>query len=83
MMLILEKSFGVERLIDLERTADSLNGQLRVMRWKWHRAKAESLSMRLWRNLMSLKGGQEFMSDVCNQRARPNTRMVFHADPRT
>ena len=36
---------------------------------------------RLWRNLVSLKGGQEYMSTVCNRRARPNTKVVFHVDP--
>ena len=28
------------------------------------------------------KGGQEFMSAVCNRRARPNTKLVSYADPR-
>ena len=81
-MPTLGKSFGTERLIDLERTVDSLNGQLRKMQWDLYRAKAEPLPVRLWRNLVSLKGGQEFMSAVCNRRARPNTKMVSYADPR-
>jgi hypothetical protein len=76
------RSLGADRLVDLERTVDSLNGQLREMQWELYRAKAEPLSMRLWRNLVSSKGGREFMSAVCNRRARPNTRMVVHADPR-
>ena len=76
------RSFGTERLVDLERTVNSLNGQLREMQWKLHRAKAEPLPVRLWRNLVSLKGGQEFMSAVCDRRARPNTKMVSHVDPR-
>jgi len=76
------KSFGTARLVDLERTVDSLNGQLREMQWDLYRAKAEPLPVRLWRNLVSLKGGQEFMSAVCNRCARPNTKVVSHADPR-
>jgi hypothetical protein len=81
-MLTAGRSLGTERLVDLERTVDSLNGQLREMQWKLYRAKAaEPLPVRLWRNLVSLKGGQEFMSAVCNRRARPNTKMVSHADP--
>ena len=76
------RSLGAERLIDLERTVDSLNGQLRKMQWDLYRAKAEPLPVRLWRNLVSVKSGQEFMSAVCNQCARPNTKMVSHADPR-
>ena len=81
-MLTAGRIFEADRLVDLERTVDSLNGQLREMQWELYRAKAEPLSMRLWRNLVSPKGGREFMSAVCNRRARPNTRMVVHADSR-
>jgi hypothetical protein len=82
MMHAAGRSFGTERLVDLERTVDFLNGQLRNMQWELYRAKAEPLPVRLWRSLVSLKGGQEFMSAVCNRCARPNTKMVSHADPR-
>ena len=81
-MLTFRKVFGTERLIDLERTVDSLNGQLRKMQWDLYRAKSEPLPVRLWRNLVSLKGGQEFMSTVCNRCARPNTKIVSHAGPK-
>ena len=81
-MLTVGKSFGTDRLVDLERTVDSLNGQLREMQWELYRAKGEPLPDRVGRNLVSLKGGQEFMSAVCNRRARPNTKVVSHADPR-
>jgi hypothetical protein len=81
-MLTVGNSIRTDRLVDLERTVDSLNGQLRKMQWDLYRAKAEPLPVRLWRNLVSLKGGQEFMSAVCNRRARPNTKMVSYADPR-
>jgi hypothetical protein len=76
------RSIGTDRLVDLEQTVDSLNGKLRKIQWDLYQAKAEPLPARLWRNLVSLKGGQEFMSAVCNRRARPNTKMVSHADPR-
>ena len=81
-MITAGRSFGTERLVDLEQMVDSLNGELRKIQWDLHRAKAEPLPVRLWRNLVSLKGGQQFMSAVCNQYARPNTKMVSHADPR-
>ena len=81
-MLIVGKSFGTDRLVDLERTMDSLNGQSREIQWDLYRAKAEPLPLRLWRNLVSLKGRQESMSAVCNRRARPNTKVVSHADSR-
>jgi hypothetical protein len=82
MMHTAGRSFGTDRLVDLERTVDSLNGQLREMQWELYRTKAEPLPVRLWRNLVSLKGRQESMSAVCNRRVRPNTKMVSHADPR-
>ena len=81
-MLTAGRSFGTDRLVDLERAVDSLNSQLREMQWELDRAKAEPLPVRVWRNLVSFKGGQEFISAVCNRRARPNTKMVSHADPR-
>ena len=74
-MLATAKSFGTDRMVDLERTVDSLNGQLREIQWELYRTKAEPLPVRLWRNLVSLKGGQEFMSAVCNRRVRPNTKI--------
>lgn len=73
---------AADRLVDLERTVDSLNGQLCEMQWELCRAKAKPFPVRLWHNLVSLKGGQEFMSAVCNRRARPNTKMVSHAGSR-
>jgi hypothetical protein len=79
-MLTAGRSFRTERLGDLERTVDSLNGQLRKMQWDLYRAKAEPLPARLWRNLVNLKGGQEFMSAVCNRYVRPNTKKVSYAD---
>jgi hypothetical protein len=81
-MLTIGRSLGTERLIDLERTVDFLNGQLRKMQRDLYRTKSEPLPVRLWRNLVSLKGRQEFMSTVCNRRARPNTKVVTHAHSR-
>ena len=81
-MLPVRRFIGTDRLIDLEHTVDSLNGELRKIQWDLYCAKAEPLPARLWRNLVSPKGGQEFMSAVCNRRVRPNTKIVSHADPR-
>ena len=65
-----------DRFVDLERTVDSLKGQLREVQSDLYRAKTELLPVWLWRNLVSHKCRQEFMSAVCNRHARPNTRMV-------
>jgi hypothetical protein len=82
MMITTGKYYRTERLIDLERTVAFLNGQLHKMQWDLYRAKAEPLPIRLWRNLMSPKGRQQFMSAVCTRRVRPNTKMVSHVDSR-
>ena len=76
------RSIGTDRLIDLEQMVEFLNGELRKIQWDLYRAKTEAFPARLWRNLVSLKRGQEFMSAVCNRRARPNTKLVSFADPR-
>jgi hypothetical protein len=82
--MFIEKRFiGTDRLIDLEHTVESLNGELRKIQGDLYRTKTEPFSTRLWRSLVSPKGGPEFMSAVCNRRARPNTKLVSHADSRT
>ncbi len=81
-MLTTKRSLRTDRLVDLKRTVAVLNGQLHEVKGELHRVKAEPLFVWLWRNLVSVKGRQEFMSTVCNRRVRPNTRMVLHADPR-
>ena len=82
MMPTIDRSIGTSRLVELKRTVDSLNGQLRELQGELYRAKTNPLAVWLWRDLKRLKGGQEFMSAVCNRRARPNTRMLLHADSR-
>ncbi|HXX76202.1 MAG TPA: hypothetical protein VEI50_13820 [Nitrospiraceae bacterium] len=71
-----------DRLVDLERTVESLNGQLREMQGELYRAtRAKPLSVRLWQSLMPQKE-EVFMSAVCNRRIRPNTKVVSHAGSR-
>jgi hypothetical protein len=65
-----------ERLMDLERTVDTMNGRLRDMQWELRQAKGHSLTERLWKNLIGFRQGSEFMSAVCNRQVRPNTKMV-------
>ena len=65
-----------ERLMDLERTVDTMNGRLRDMQWELRQAKGHSLTERLWKNLIGFRQGTEFMSAVCNRQVRPNTKMV-------
>ena len=65
-----------ERLMDLERTVDTLNGRLQDMQWKLRQAQGHSLTERLWQNLIGPRQSRQFMSAVCNRRVRPNTKMV-------
>lgn len=81
-MAMTGRSLTKERLIDLERTVDVLNGQLREMQWKLQQAKGSSLTERFWNNVMSPRQSRVFMSAVCNRRIRPNTKVVAHAGSR-
>jgi hypothetical protein len=82
MMRTAERSLTADRLGDLERTVDSLNGQLRGVQWELQQTKAERLTVRLWRTLVHHKDDAAFMSAVCNRRVRPNTKVVPHAGSR-
>ncbi len=81
-MLTGGRTLVTERLVSLERTIDSLNGQLREVRWEIGHAKAEPLPVRLWRNLVGGRSEQEYMSTVCNRNVRPNTKVVSHGRSR-
>lgn len=77
-MLTGGRTLMTERLVSLERTIDSLNGQLREVRWELGHSKAEPLPVRLWRHLVGSRSEQEYMSTVCNRHVRPNTKVVSH-----
>lgn len=79
MMLTVGRSLTADRLGDLERTVDSLNGQLREVQWELQQTKVEPLTVRLWRTLVHHKDSWAFMSTVCNRRVRPNTKVLSHA----
>jgi hypothetical protein len=76
------RSLAKDRLMDLERTVDLLNGQLREMQWELQQAKGGTLTERFWNNVMSPRQSRVFMSAVCNRRIRPNTKVVAHAGSR-
>ena len=76
--MVTREGISNERLLDLERTIQSLNGRLRDMQWELRQVKERSLTERLLRNFMSPRQGSEYMSAVCNRRIRPNTKAVDH-----
>lgn len=69
-----------KRLMDLERTVDTLHGRLQDMQWELREAKGRSLTERLWMNFLGPRQAGEFMSACCNRRVRPNTKAVDHVD---
>lgn len=77
-MMVMEREIAKARLNDLERTVDVLNGRLKDMQWELRQTKGQSLTERLWKNLMGSRQGGTFMSAVCNRRVRPNTKVVQH-----
>ena len=71
-----------DQLMDLERSVAALDNRLQSIQWGLQRSHAGSLHTgslieRFW-SLMRSKQGREFMSAVCNQRVRLNTRLVTH-----
>jgi len=78
-MVMTGRGITKDRLMDLERTVDALNGRLRDMQWELQQAKTGSLTEWFWKNVMSPSQGNEFMSAVCNRRARPNSKVVDYA----
>lgn len=68
-----------ERLMDLQRTVDTLQGRVQDMQWELRYAQRRTLSERWWRNLLGTRQANTFMSACCNRRVRPNTKMVDYA----
>jgi len=71
-----------DQLMDLERSVAALDGRLQSIQWGLQRSHAGSL-MKRFRNLIRSRQGHEFMSTVCNQRVRSNTKLGSHGSPRT
>jgi hypothetical protein len=72
-----------ERLMDLQRTVDSLQGRVQDMQWELRQAAPRPLSERWWKNLLRARSSNAFMSACCNRRVRPNTKMVQYAGTRS
>ncbi len=71
-----------ERLIDLQRTVQTLQGRVQDMQWELRQAQRRSLSERWWKTLLGSRQ-KAFMSACCNRRVRPNTKMVDYAGTRS
>ena len=73
-MTTLEQRVAHDRLMDLERVVELLNGQLHALQRELHPDKYWSSSGQLQSNFLSLRRNRLFMSAICNRRIRPNTK---------
>jgi len=81
MTRVMGRPVETERLMDLKRTVEALNGRLRELQGERYGVKTDPLSVRWWRTLVPHRG-DVFMSAVCNRRIRPNTKVVSHVGSR-
>lgn len=82
-MTTMEQRLAQGRLMDLERVVVMLNGQLRALQSELQQARNGSLAERLRINLAGLRRNRMFMSEVCNQRIRPNRKEACRGTSRT
>jgi hypothetical protein len=70
-----------DHLMDLGKTVATLDSRLQSIQWGLQRSTMGSLVER-FRSLMRSKQGSRFMSTVCNQHIRSNTKVASHDGPR-
>jgi hypothetical protein len=70
-----------DQLIGLERTVAALDSRLQNIQWSLQRSATGSLVER-FRSFMRSNQGSRFMSTVCNQHIRSNTKLASHDGPR-
>jgi hypothetical protein len=69
-------------LINLERTVAALDNRLQSIQWGLQRS-TTGLLIERFQSLMRSKQGSRFMSTICNQQIRSNTKLVIYDGPRT
>ncbi|OQW65116.1 MAG: hypothetical protein BVN28_02015 [Nitrospira sp. ST-bin4] len=62
------------RLMDLERVVEMLNEQLHGLQKELHQAKSWSPTGQRRNTVLNLRRNRLFMSAICNQQIRPNTK---------
>ncbi len=65
------------QLMDLERSVAALDNRLQSIQWELKRSTAASIVKR-FRTFIRSKQESRFMSTVCNQRVRSNTKLVAY-----
>ncbi len=73
-MAMMEQYLGNGRFIDAERVIELLDGQLRIWRQELHQAKSWASTGPLRNTVLNLQRNRLFMSAICDQHIRPNTK---------
>ena len=80
-MIAMERTLTRDRLMDLERMVTALDNRLQSIQGGLQRIAAGSLVER-FRSIMRSKQRSRFMSAVCNQHIRSNTKLASYDGPR-
>lgn len=82
-MIATERTTLIEdHLMDLERTVAALDNRLQSIQWGLQLSTIRLL-VESFRSVMRSKQRSRFMSTVCNQHIRSNTKLASHDGPRT
>ena len=81
-MAMMEQHLGNGRFMEAERIIELLDGQLRIWRQELHQAKSWSSTGQLRNTVLNLRRDRLFMSAICNQHIRPNTKEASHGTAR-
>lgn len=81
-MTAMEERLAHSRLMDLERVVELLNGQMHALQRELDQSKHWSSAGQLRSNFLSLRRNHQFMSAICNQRIRPNTKGPSDGTPK-
>jgi hypothetical protein len=81
MVTIEQRAITKHQWVNLERTVAALDIRLQSIQWGLQRSTPGSL-VEHFRSFLRLKQGSRFMSTVCNQQIRSNTKVANHDSPR-
>lgn len=80
-MITTERTLTRDHLMDLERMVTALDNRLQSIQGGLQRIAGGSLVER-FRSIMRFKQRSRFMSTVCNQHIRSNTKLASYDGPR-
>lgn len=81
-MIATERTLTRDHLMDLERMVTALDNRLQSIQGGLQRIAGGSLVERFRSIMRSKQRGSRFMSTVCNQHIRSNTKLASYDGPR-